>query len=46
MCIRDSIYSLEHGKDAFDALMVPGNPEVKVIIDMWGEQKGEEKWVR
>ena len=41
-----SIYSLEHGKDAFDALMVPGNPEVKVIIDMWGEQKGEEKWVR
>ncbi|MCD8077594.1 MAG: alcohol dehydrogenase catalytic domain-containing protein [Lachnospiraceae bacterium] len=41
-----SIYSLEHGKDAFDALATPGNPELKVSLDVWEQMKGEEKWVR
>ena len=41
-----SIYSLEHGKDAFDALNTPGNPEVKVIVDIHGDSAGSKKWVR
>jgi len=41
-----SIYSLEHGKDAFDALLTPGNAEVKIILDIQGRKKGEDKWVR
>lgn len=39
-----SIYSLDHGKAAFDALAAPGNKEVKVVVDIWGNQKGTAKW--
>lgn len=41
-----SIYSLEEGKAAFDALSAPGNRELKVILDLWGEMRGSEKWVK
>lgn len=44
--IISSIYSLEHGKEAFDALAAPGNAELKVIVDIWESMKGTEKWVR
>lgn len=44
--IISSIYSLEHGKDAFDALAKPGNQEVKVIVDMTSAMEGTEKWVK
>lgn len=39
-----SIYSLDHGKAAFDALAVPDNSEIKVVVDIWGNQKGTAKW--
>lgn len=41
-----SVYSLEHGKDAFDALLEPDNSEVKVVVDIGGQGKGMEKWVK
>ncbi len=41
-----SIYSLEQGKAAFDALAAPGNEELKVVLDLWGEMRGSEKWVK
>jgi len=41
-----SIYSLEYGKDAFDALSAPGNAEVKVVIDIQGNKKENDKWVK
>ena len=41
-----SIYSLDHGKDAFDALATVGNQELKVILDIWSQMEGTEKWVR
>lgn len=44
--IISSIYSLEHGKDAFDALATPGNAEIKVLVDLQGGMRGTGKWVR
>lgn len=41
-----SIYSLENGKAAFDALTAVGNSEVKVIVDMEGRRRGTDKWVK
>lgn len=41
-----SIYSLEYGKAAFDALAAPQSPEVKVIVDIEGRSRGTEKWVK
>lgn len=41
-----SIYSLNHGADAFAALAAPGSPEIKVVVDMLGLGKGKEKWVK
>ena len=41
-----SIYSLDHGKDAFDALAAPGNSELKVIVDIWSSMRGSQKWVK
>jgi len=44
--IISSIYSLENGKDAFDALATPGNEELKIVIDLWSEMKGTDTWVK
>lgn len=44
--IISSIYSLENGKAAFDALGAPGSKELKVIIDMWSGMEGSAKWVK
>lgn len=41
-----SIYSLDQGKAAFDALSAPENGELKVVLDLWGEMRGNSKWVK